>query len=361
MIGTDTGPLGDTFIPVTQGARAWVADVNARGGLNGHRVRLVAADDGGDPGRALELARQMIERDKVVAFYGAHGPGSSEPLVRLLEERQIPTVGTCNCAVPVGRSPMNFDIGQGAELGMVWAHLGQLPALSDKRKMSFFYCREVPTCQYVADVMPQMAKAVGVEIVHMAQVTLSQPDYTAEVLAARNAGAEAISMGTDSASTIRIARSAHRQNWNPVLVAQFGAQEERLMARGGADLEGAVIGGAPPWDSPQLADYKAAMRRYVPGSFLAGVGILAWGGGKLLEAASKNLPDRPTSADILKGLYALNGETLGGLTPPLTFAPGQPYEGVNYCIYPQKIQGGKIIAPKGNAYVCAPGWKPRQK
>ena len=68
-VGTESGPVGQQLLPLLQGARAWVADVNARGGLNGHPVRLVTGDDGGDPNRAQALARRMIDQDKVTAFY----------------------------------------------------------------------------------------------------------------------------------------------------------------------------------------------------------------------------------------------------------------------------------------------------
>src|SRR2546429_337134 len=73
-IGTATGVIGELMAGVREGAKAWAADVNARGGLDGHPVRVVFGDDGGDPSRALALAKRMVEQDKVVAFYAGHGP-----------------------------------------------------------------------------------------------------------------------------------------------------------------------------------------------------------------------------------------------------------------------------------------------
>ena len=33
----------------------------------------------------------------------------------------------------------------------------------------------------------------------------------------------------------------------------------------------------------------------------------------------------PSSAEVVKGLESLKGDTLDGLSPPLTFTPGQPH------------------------------------
>jgi branched-chain amino acid transport system substrate-binding protein len=42
--------------------QVWTASINARGGLNGHRVRLIVADDGGDPARSKALVQDAVER-----------------------------------------------------------------------------------------------------------------------------------------------------------------------------------------------------------------------------------------------------------------------------------------------------------
>ena len=54
-----------------------------------------------------------------------------------------------------------------------------------------------------------------------------------------------------------------------------------------------------------------------------------------------------TSAEILKGLYALHGATLGGMAPPLTFHKGKPSP-VD-CWYWIRIQHGKFTTPYGTA------------
>jgi len=361
-LGITSGVLGGIMQPTVDGARAWVADVNARGGLAGHKVRLVVGDDAGDPNKSLSLAKKMVDDDHVVSFYAEHGPSTMQAVYPFLEQKKIPVIGTCNCTVESAHSPMVFEIGHGGDSGVSYGHAAGLLALSDKRKISILYCGEVPTCSGVKNHIHEFAGATGLTIVHEAQTTISQPDYTAEVLAARRAGAEALIVVLDNASVIRVARSAHRQDYNPVISGQFSAHNQSFLDVGGADVEGIVLGaGYPHWTSPKLADFIAALGRAIPGAKPSSFTIGSWAAGKFMEAFAATLPDKPTSADFLKGVYSLKAETLGGLVPPLTFVEGKTSDGTDMCVIPVRVVSGKFVAPDGDNFSCAPGWKPASK
>ena len=64
--------------------------------------------------------------------------------------------------------------------------------------------------------------------------------------------------------------------------------------------------------------------------------------------------DKPTSQDILNGLWAIKNNTLGGLAPggmAFTFTQNQPTPD-KYCIFTIKIQSGKWTAPQGLTPSC---------
>jgi branched-chain amino acid transport system substrate-binding protein len=361
--GTQTGPIGRILLPVPQGARAWAADVNARGGLAGHPVKLILADDGGDPNKALSIVRRMVEEDKVLAFYAEFGPTTIQAALPYLEQKQIPVIGGCNCFQGAAESPMVFQVGIGSKYGLAWEHLLPFKAYApNEKKASLQYCREAPTCKTMADDIRKLAPQAGIEIVHEAQTTLTQPDYTAEVLAARNAGANLLILATESFSAIRTIRSAHRQDWHPQVATQHSAVDARFIADGGADVEGVLLGaGIVSWDSPKMADYRAAIDRYAPGAVLANISQFAYMAGKLLEKMAASWPAQPGTADVVKGLYALNGETLGGTIPPLAYKEGVGHDSSDECVIPTRVEGGKFVPQNGDTFLCAPGWQPVQK
>ena len=69
-VGTLSGPVGAAVGQVTTGVQVWVRFINERGGVRGHRVRLVTADDGGDPARHRAIVQDLVENRHVIALVG---------------------------------------------------------------------------------------------------------------------------------------------------------------------------------------------------------------------------------------------------------------------------------------------------
>src|SRR5205823_1536871 len=144
-----------------------------------------------------------------------------------------------------------------------------------------------------------------------------QPDYTAECLNARSAGAEVFVPVIDGNSINRLAQSCARQDYKPKFFISAPVDPPV------PELEGA-IGLVPsfPWfakdESPAAREFADAMQKYPPGarnSFTS----FGWASGKLLEAGAAKVDDVPPTAGLLTALWAMRGQTLGGLAPALTF------------------------------------------
>jgi branched-chain amino acid transport system substrate-binding protein len=355
--GTGSGVIGRAVQPIITADKAWSADVNARGGLAGHPVKLIFGDDGGDPAAALAIAKRMVEQDKVVAFIGTYLVTTTPAVTPYLEQVGVPMIGGPGGNEIEDHSPMVFNpqIGSDEALGH-GVHLA-VTSQTDKRKMAILYCREASSCKQQRDRALQFAGLYGMTIVYEAQVSIAQPDFTAEVISARNAGAEIVTMLTDEQTIVRVARSAHRQGWSPVVTGTYTANAEVVQQ---PDAEGVLgIAATVPYrSSPKMRPYLDAVARYVPDGALGGYGATAWVQDKLIERLSAGFADRnPTTADYLDALYALKGETIGGLVPPITFNKG-PHAHVNMCGYPIKVVNAKLTAPLGENYVCAKGYQP---
>jgi branched-chain amino acid transport system substrate-binding protein len=107
-VGTLSGPVGGSLVGGVRALQAWVEAQNAKGGLRGHPVKLVVADDGGDPARHRALVQQFVERDKVIAFIHNVAPLSGQAAVSYLQEKKIPVIGTEGGSPWVNENPMYF-------------------------------------------------------------------------------------------------------------------------------------------------------------------------------------------------------------------------------------------------------------
>jgi branched-chain amino acid transport system substrate-binding protein len=100
------------------------------------------------------------------------------------------------------------------------------------------------------------------------------------------------------------------------------------------------------------ADYARAIATYAPSLNTSGTTAAVWGSGELVLAASRNLPAGTVATkDLLDGLYALKGETLAGMTPPLNFRRGQPPAPFN-CYYTISLAHGVFDTPSGLQPTC---------
>lgn len=76
VIGTHqdlSGPIKVWGVPVLNGMKQAVEEVNAKGGILGRKLRLVAEDSGYDTKKAVLVTQKMVERDKVFAMIGPMG------------------------------------------------------------------------------------------------------------------------------------------------------------------------------------------------------------------------------------------------------------------------------------------------
>ena len=76
VIGTHqdlSGPIKVWGVPVSNGMKMAIEEINAAGGINGRKIKLILEDSGYDPKRAVLASQKMVERDKVFAMVGPMG------------------------------------------------------------------------------------------------------------------------------------------------------------------------------------------------------------------------------------------------------------------------------------------------
>ena len=87
-----TGPASFLGDPEKKTLETYVDDINAKGGVNGQKLQLVAYDDGADANAARTFATRLVEEDKVVAMVGGTTTGATLAMIPLFEEAQIPFI-----------------------------------------------------------------------------------------------------------------------------------------------------------------------------------------------------------------------------------------------------------------------------
>ena len=350
MIGNFGGVAGASFVSARESLKAWVGMVNAKGGINGHRVELLVADDGNEGTRDLGIAKDFVENRGVVAlinYFGAaggpeavaklrRGQGRADHRRRGLRRDVLPPpehVPPDHGARELLLLERQGHEGRGHDQGgdrllhrgrRLQGERGRVQEVRARR----WACRSStrPGCRWPSRTSPPSASTPGPP------------------------GPTRFYPQVDGNSVTRLARSCTRQGFQP-----------RLFMTAPVDPPDPLVEGAIatlrsfPWfiesGSPALEEYGQAMRTYAPNLTRNSFTTYGWMSGKLLEKAAAHVSTQPTSREILEGLWAIHDETFGGISPAISFAEGKPAPKAN-CTFYAEVKGGKWVAPRGMELVA---------
>lgn len=355
-VGTYSGLIGAIFSGGQQTMQVWEAYTNAHGGLNGHPVHLYLEDDGGDPSTSESEVEQEVTQDHVIAFVGNLVPLTVSASVAYLQQQDIPVIGGDSASVEWWQSPVLFP--QASYLGGEADQTIRLAVAKGDTKLGYLYCIEDPTCTegYQTTIVSGNAKADGADSVYSSSYSLTQPDFTAQCLAAQQAGVQVMFMSGDGDSLVRLARDCAAQNFKPLYIADSLGVTASVQAD--PLLNGLLSNQSTfPWvDSytSAQATYQAAMKQYAPSVAGSATTSAEWTAGMLAVAADKDLGATPTSAQFFQGLWSIKNNNLGGLAPPLTFpahAPATPSE----CFFEMILTNGQFVDPDHGNSACISG------
>ncbi|UCG79313.1 MAG: ABC transporter substrate-binding protein [Nitrospirota bacterium] len=84
-----TGKASFLGAPESKTLQMLVDEINAKGGIDGHKVELVIKDSAGDPEKAISFTKQLIEEDKVFAIIGPSTSGETMKIKSIVEEAKM--------------------------------------------------------------------------------------------------------------------------------------------------------------------------------------------------------------------------------------------------------------------------------
>jgi len=324
-VGPLSGLVGSTLKPGVDGLRVWTQWINDNGGVNGHPVQLLTADDQADPSRHRALVQELVDDRGVVAFVMNGEALSGAGSISFHQERQIPVIGSEGGAQYFYDNSMYFPQMSSGE-HLVLMQLGataQWALANGITKYGSLVCQEAQVCNDSDRLSNEYSDDFGLELVYSAQASLAKPDFTAECLNAQSAGVEIFGVGMDGNSLSRIAASCARQGFYPIYAsaASIVAPKHLTDPNIPGILIGSPVAGFPLTQLPAVQEFMDAFARYAPDVEVRVAHMTGWVAGKLFERAASRI-EAPTTAEVLEGLWRIQDDDLEGLTHPLTFTRG---------------------------------------
>ncbi len=360
------GPAGAAIAQGVNGLQAWVGDVNSRGGVHGHRIRLIVRDSNSDPNVALAHVRACVENDGAVALVGGMATLTAAGYRSYLESKRVPSIGG-DCGTYVyNSSPVFFNQCAAPETS-VWAIAQEAAkAGTANKKFAFLYCQEASACangrKWMVD--DRFVERNGLELAYAKQFSLTQLDFTSECTAMKAAGVTVVSAIVDPSGLQRMGQSCTRQGFNPVWVQLYASVYSDTATKPGLGNIRLQMPTMPFCCLTGKDAQNTAFQRYLTaferfgGLRAPGPAVpLGWTSGVLferfLDEVAKVSPS-VTSAVLLRAADGIRNETLGGLVPAINLTAGEKTPDSGCWFVMEARNGGPFGAPDGLGLTCRP-------
>jgi branched-chain amino acid transport system substrate-binding protein len=348
-IGSYTSPQSPSYIGSVATLQAWESYVNSHGGVNGHKIDLIIEDDQGNAATAVTEVRQLIQQDHVVAIVGEDSYVDSA-WAPIPEAAGIPVIGGGPYDPVMETNPDFFPSGTTA----LPAGFGLMQLTkSIGSSVGLLYCAEAPICEQSVPLYRSFGSAVGVQLKVAQSVSASAPNYTAQCQALIDSKASAIAINDASEIAERIVDACYTQGLRARLVQPGGIVSESWLKDPAAQNVLTVSFDAPYFDTSVsgVRTMLELLKNNNLGQTPSGGAIFAYTGAQLFLAAADAVKGSVTPDSLKSALYAMKGETLDGLAPPLTYTKGSGTSVLCYFVSTIKDSAWSVPSP---ATGCAP-------
>jgi len=239
LVAAMSGQSAKSGEAIVRGLSIAIDEINAKGGVLGKKLELVVRDDESNPGKGLIAARELAQREKVVALFGGLDTPVSLAIVPFVNQAKIPFMGVWAAGTPITKNGaaenyafrvsavdeivdiamVDYSIKKyGAKKpGMIlinnpWGESnekGLKAALADK-KMEYAAIEKFETND--VDVVPQLTRL-------------------------RQAGADVLYMVANVAPSAQVVKSLDRMGWNVPIVSHWGPAGGRFAELAGPSAE----------------------------------------------------------------------------------------------------------------------------
>ena len=214
-------------------------ELNAKGGLDGHKVEIVLYDDASDVTKAIQATTRLIEEDHVAVVIGPSTSGCTLAVRQLFAPARIPLV-SCASSERIVRpvDPWVFSTGP-----LDRDALDKI--LADARRRGFTRLAAI----FAIDGFGQGGRAVLRELVRTQGMVLvadeiyspGATDVSAQLEKIRDAGPEAVICWGTSPGAAVVAREHHRLGLAMPLYMSHAVASPKFLEQAGEAAEGIIL------------------------------------------------------------------------------------------------------------------------
>ncbi|HEU4620849.1 MAG TPA: ABC transporter substrate-binding protein [Burkholderiaceae bacterium] len=341
MVNVQTGPAAGLGKGMRSGAEAYFKAINAKGGIHGRQIKLVVADDGYEPNRAVDETLKMIETEKAFALFGYVGTPTANAVIPIVKELDVPLVGLFTGAMslrqPVIPQVFNVRASYDNEAESLVAHF----IAKGAKTIGVFYQDDGFGLAVLSGTEKALKKR-GMSVVGKGTFQRNTVAIKAGLAAMLEAKPDAIVMvGTYTPLALFI-KEARASGLKSQLATVSFVGTDNLVNEVGKDGDGVVISQVVPFpqddDLAVTRECREAIKAH-SGEALGFVNFEGCMAARVLATAIEKTGKTITRKTLVDTLNGMKSADIGGLNASFTADNHQAFDQV----FLTQIQNGKIV------------------
>ena len=339
-----SGPNAAYGTAIKAGLELALDEINQKGVLGGRKIQLTVEDSAANKDQAINAARKLIGRDKVVTVIGPTLSNEMFAVGPVVNERKIPIIGTSTTAAGITEiGPYVFRTSL-PESDVIPVTLAAAKARGVK-SIALMYANDDAFSKSGFDTMKAAAEKAGLNIVAIEAFSGKDTDFSAQLtkIKALKPDAIGISALVEPVSGVMLQARQLGFGKETLFIGGNGSNSPKLGEIAGAASDGLIVGS--PWfigkpEATSEAFVKAFRAKYSrdPDQFAA----QAYDCMHIVAEAI----DRAEAAEPEKIRDALLKTKHDGVMGPFTFTAGRDPASTEGVIV-LEMRGGKFgVAPK---------------
>ena len=308
--------------------------INDHGGIRGRKIDFISVDNGSEPGKAVELARKLVEQDGVLLIFSSVGTESNLAIRAYMNEKKVPQL-FIQTSSAVFDDPTHFPWTMGffaTYWTEGWSYARYILQNKPEARIAVLYADDDAGKEYLAGVHDGLGAMASTLIVKEASYRISDPQIDAQLGMLKSSGADVflnLSVGTFTSQAIR---TAYDRDWHPLqFIPNASLSVAAFLDPAGLEKAAGIISNARSkgWAHPQARNDPAVreflewMSRYNPQASLRDQNNVAgYERAQALVEVLKKCGDNLTRANVMKQAASLDLE-LGMLRPGIRITTSQ--------------------------------------
>src|SRR5471032_40575 len=223
--GPFTGGSSPMGVSMRDGVKLAVDEINAKGGVMGRKIELIERDDEAKNERGVQIAQELINKEKVVATVGFINTGVALASQRFYQEAKIPVIDNVATGTVVTKQfvdqPENY-VFRNAANDAIQSHMIVEEAVERRHfKKVAILADSTNYGQLGREDLEKALDKKGLKAVATEKYNIKDVDMTAQLLKAKQAGAEVVLTYGIGPELAQIANGMEKLGWKVPLIGSW--------------------------------------------------------------------------------------------------------------------------------------------